>query len=162
MSYVFKTIFSTFYLLLLQILVFSCIFYNSTINNVKFKSFVEVYPIEGNPIEVYPIEAYLIGKGVVELSGCSLYITCTQMCEISCKMSIQHYCKAIALRCIFELQHKASTLWRKVIAFDSYRFMHMEIVHESHIYRSGLMRIISASVLDRNHCQSSQLLVFWK
>jgi hypothetical protein len=34
-------------------------------------SFVEVYPIEGNPIEVYPIEAYLIGKGVVDVSGCS-------------------------------------------------------------------------------------------
>ncbi len=27
--------------------------------------------MEGNPIEVYPIEAYLIGKGVVEVSGCS-------------------------------------------------------------------------------------------
>ncbi len=69
MSYVLKTIFFTFYLLLLYILVFSCIFYNSTINTVQFKSFVEVYPIEENPIEVYPIEAYLIGKGVVEVSG---------------------------------------------------------------------------------------------
>ncbi len=69
MSYVLKTIFITFYLLLLRILVFSCISYNSTINTEKFKSFVEVYNIEGNPIEVYPIEAYLIGKGVV--SGCS-------------------------------------------------------------------------------------------
>ncbi len=57
--------------MLLYILVFSCIFYNSTINTVKFKSFVEVYPIEENPIEVYPIEAYLIGKGVVEVFGCS-------------------------------------------------------------------------------------------
>jgi hypothetical protein len=71
MSYVLKTIFFTFYLLLVYILVFSCIFYNSTINTVKFKSFVEVYPIEVNPIEVYPIEAFLIGKGVVEVSGCS-------------------------------------------------------------------------------------------
>ena len=61
MSYVLKTIFFTFYLLLLYILVFSCIFYNSTITTVTFKSFVEVYPIE----------AYLIGKGVVEISGCS-------------------------------------------------------------------------------------------
>ncbi len=52
-------------------------FYNSTITTVTFKSFVEVYPIEENPIEVYPIEAYLIGKGVVEVSGCSLslYVT---------------------------------------------------------------------------------------
>jgi hypothetical protein len=71
MSYVLKTIFFTFYLFLLYLFVFSCIFYNSAINTVKFKSFVEVYPIEGNPIEVYPIEAYLIGKGVVEISGCS-------------------------------------------------------------------------------------------
>jgi hypothetical protein len=66
-----KRFFFTFYFLLLHILVFSCIFYNGTINTVKFKSFVEVYPIEGNPIEVHPIEAYLIGKGVVEVSGCS-------------------------------------------------------------------------------------------
>jgi hypothetical protein len=29
-----------------------------------------VYPIDVNPIVVYPIEAYLIGKGVVEVSGC--------------------------------------------------------------------------------------------
>ena len=72
MSYVLKTIFITFYLLLLCILVFSCISYNSTINTEKFKSFVEVYPIKRNPIEVYPIEAYIIGKGVVEVSGCSL------------------------------------------------------------------------------------------
>jgi hypothetical protein len=71
MSYVLKTIFITFYLLLLCLLVFSCISYNRTINTEKFKNFVEVYPIEGNPIEVYPIEAYLIGKGVIEVSGCS-------------------------------------------------------------------------------------------
>jgi hypothetical protein len=51
--------------------IFMYFFYNSTINTEKFKSFVEVYPIEGNPIEVYPIEAYLIGKGVVGVSGCS-------------------------------------------------------------------------------------------
>jgi hypothetical protein len=70
MSYVLKSIFIIFYLLLLCILVFSCISYNSTINTEKFKSFVEVYPIERNPIEVYPIEAYLINKGVVEVSGC--------------------------------------------------------------------------------------------
>jgi hypothetical protein len=44
--------------------------YNITINTYKFKSSVEVYPIDVNPIEVYPIEAYLIGKGVVEVSGC--------------------------------------------------------------------------------------------
>jgi hypothetical protein len=33
---------------------------------------VDVYPIDVNPIEVpvYPIEAYLIGKGVVVVSGC--------------------------------------------------------------------------------------------
>jgi hypothetical protein len=71
MSYAIKTIFIIFYLLLYCILVFSCVSYNSTINTKKFKSFVEVYPIEGNRIEVYPIEAYLIGKGVVEVSGCS-------------------------------------------------------------------------------------------
>jgi hypothetical protein len=65
MFYVLKTIF-------ISLLAFSCISYNSTINTEKFKSFVEVYPIEGNPIEVYPIEAYLIGKGVVGVSGCSL------------------------------------------------------------------------------------------
>ncbi len=39
-------------------------FLNSTINTYKFKSSVEVYPIDVNPIE-----AYLIGKGVVELYG---------------------------------------------------------------------------------------------
>ncbi len=44
-------------------------FLHSTINTVKFKSFLEVYLIEENPIEVYPIEAYLIGKGVFEVSG---------------------------------------------------------------------------------------------
>jgi hypothetical protein len=32
---------------------------------------MEVYLIDVNPIEVYPIEAYLIGKGVVEVSVCS-------------------------------------------------------------------------------------------
>ncbi len=71
MFYVLKTIFISFYLFLLCILAFSCISYNSTINSEKFKSFVEVYPIEGNPLEVYPIEAYLIGKGVVGVFGCS-------------------------------------------------------------------------------------------
>ncbi len=49
---------------------YSCIFmyffYNSTNNTYKFKSSVEVYPINVNPIEVYPMEAYLIGKGVIE------------------------------------------------------------------------------------------------
>ncbi len=34
----------------------SCIYKNSTINTYKFKSSVEVYPIDVNPIEVYPIE----------------------------------------------------------------------------------------------------------
>ncbi len=68
MFYVLKTIFISFYLFLLCILAFLCISYNSTINTEKFKSFVEVYPIEGNPIEVYTIEAYLIGKGVVGVS----------------------------------------------------------------------------------------------
>jgi hypothetical protein len=72
MSYALKTLLIIFYLLLYCILVFSCVSYNSTINTKKIKSFVEVYPIEGNPIEVYPIEAYIIGKGVVEVSGCSL------------------------------------------------------------------------------------------
>ncbi len=33
----------------------------------KFKSSIEVYPIDVNSIEVYPIEAYLIGKGAVEI-----------------------------------------------------------------------------------------------
>ncbi len=61
----------TFYLFLLCILAFSLISYNSTINTDKFKSFVEVYPVERRPIEVYPIEACHIGKGVVEVSGCS-------------------------------------------------------------------------------------------
>jgi hypothetical protein len=71
MSSVLKTIFSHFTFCFYIYLYFHVFFYNSTINTVKFKSFVEVYPIEGNPIEVYPIEAYLIGKGVVEVSGCS-------------------------------------------------------------------------------------------
>ncbi len=39
-----------------------------TINTYKFKSSVEICPIDLNPIEEYPIEAYLIGKGVVEVS----------------------------------------------------------------------------------------------
>ncbi len=56
-------------------------------NTVKFKSFLEVYPIEENPIEenpieVYPIEAYLIGKGVVEVSGCSLFFNIFPFCLI--------------------------------------------------------------------------------
>jgi hypothetical protein len=46
------------------ILAFSCISYKSTINTYKFKTAGEVYPID-----VYPIEAYLIGKGVVEVSS---------------------------------------------------------------------------------------------
>jgi hypothetical protein len=33
---------------------------------------------------------------------------------------------AITLRYIFALSHNASTLWSKVIAFDSYRSRHME------------------------------------
>ncbi len=52
---------------------YTCILYisyNSTINTYKFKSSVKLYPIDVNPIEEYPIEAYLIGKGVVEVSGC--------------------------------------------------------------------------------------------
>jgi hypothetical protein len=37
----------------------------------KFKNSIEIYPIDVNPTEVYPIEANLIGKGVIEVSGCS-------------------------------------------------------------------------------------------
>ncbi len=70
MYYDWKTLQFTVELFLLCILAFLCISYNSTINTYKFKSSVEVYPIDVNPIEVYPIEAYLIGKGVVEVSGC--------------------------------------------------------------------------------------------
>jgi hypothetical protein len=65
-----EKLFVTFKFSLLCILAFSCIFYNSTINTYKFKSSVEVYPTDVNPIEVYPIEGYLIGKGVIEVSGC--------------------------------------------------------------------------------------------
>jgi hypothetical protein len=61
---------SLIHILPLSILAFLCISYNSTINTYKFKSSVEVCPIDVNPIEVYPIEAYVIGKGVVEVSGC--------------------------------------------------------------------------------------------
>ncbi len=63
----FNSHFNFFFLCMLAI---SCISYNSTINTYKFKSSVEVYPIDVNPIEVFPIEAYLIGKGVVEVSDC--------------------------------------------------------------------------------------------
>jgi hypothetical protein len=73
MCYVLKMILITFYLFLLCILAFSCISYTSKINTDKFKSFVEVYHVEGRPVEVYPIEAYIIGKGVVEVSGCSRF-----------------------------------------------------------------------------------------
>jgi hypothetical protein len=45
--------------------------FNSTVNIKKIESSIEVYPIDVNPIEVYPIEAYLIGKGAVEVSGCT-------------------------------------------------------------------------------------------
>ncbi len=87
MFYVLKTIFISFYLFLLCILAFLCISYNSTSNTEKFKSFVEVYPIEGNPIEVYPIEVYLIGKGVVGVSGCSLpshiHVAWHKQCEMT-------------------------------------------------------------------------------
>jgi hypothetical protein len=50
----FKSHFNSFFYV--HILAFSCISYNT----YKFKS----------SVEVYPIEAYLIGKGVVEVSGC--------------------------------------------------------------------------------------------
>jgi hypothetical protein len=65
-----KTLYFTFEFYLLGILAFSSVSYNSAINTYKFKSSVELYPIDVNPIEVYPIEAYLIGKGLVEVSGC--------------------------------------------------------------------------------------------
>jgi hypothetical protein len=54
-----------FYILhfVLCILAFSCIFHNSTLNTQK-------YPTDVTPIEGYPIEAYLVGKGVIEISGC--------------------------------------------------------------------------------------------
>ncbi len=63
----FKSHFNSFFYIYLHFHVF---FNNSTINTYKFKSSVEVYPIDVNPIEVYPIEAYLVGKGVIEVSGC--------------------------------------------------------------------------------------------
>ncbi len=44
---------------LLDILAFSCISYNITINTQKCMC----------PVEVYLIEGYLIGKGVTEVSG---------------------------------------------------------------------------------------------
>jgi hypothetical protein len=53
---------------------YTCILMNflQQYNNIyKFNSSIEIYPIDVNPIEVYPIEAYLIGKGAVEVSGCS-------------------------------------------------------------------------------------------
>ncbi len=46
---------------------YTCIFMyflQQCINTYKFKSTVEVYPIDVNTIEAYPTEAYLIGKGV--------------------------------------------------------------------------------------------------
>jgi hypothetical protein len=42
------------------VLAFSCISYNSTIDTLPFKI----------SVEVYPIEACLMGKCVVEVSGC--------------------------------------------------------------------------------------------
>jgi hypothetical protein len=55
----------------LCILGLPCISYNSTTIFKKFKSSIEICPIDVIPIEVYPIEAYLIGKGTIEVSGCS-------------------------------------------------------------------------------------------
>ncbi len=49
-----KTLLSTFYIFLLCIIAFSCISYNSTINTLKFKCLIDVYPIDVNLIEVYP------------------------------------------------------------------------------------------------------------
>jgi hypothetical protein len=46
---------------------------------------------------------------------------------------------AITLRYIFALLHNASTLWRKVIAFDSYRSRHIEIVIASYSFCSELV-----------------------
>jgi hypothetical protein len=65
-----------------------------------------------------------------------------------CKKGRQHELSSvieITLRFIFALSHNASTLWRKVIAFDSYRSMHVEIVIASYCYRSGLIRSVIAA-----------------
>ncbi len=68
MYYAWKTLLCTFY-----IFFYVCLHFHVFLKQnykYKFKCFAEVYPIEVNPIEVYPIEANLIGKGVVEISGC--------------------------------------------------------------------------------------------
>jgi hypothetical protein len=57
-----------------------------------------------------------------------------------CKKSRQHESYpviAIMLRYIFALSYNASTLGRKAIAFDSYRYRHNKIVIASYSYRSG-------------------------
>ncbi len=60
MYYSWKTLLFALYIFLLCILAFFMYFLNKTINNYKFKC----------SVEVYPIEAYLIGNGVIEISGC--------------------------------------------------------------------------------------------
>jgi hypothetical protein len=46
---------------------------------------------------------------------------------------------AITLRYVLEISHNASTLWRKVVVFDSYHSRHMKIVIASYSYHSGLI-----------------------
>jgi hypothetical protein len=57
------------------------------------------------------------------------------MCEKAVNMTVT----AITLRYIFALSHNASTLWRKVIAFHSYRSWLMGTVIASYSYHSRLI-----------------------
>ncbi len=75
-------------------------------NFKKFKSSIEIYPININPIEVYPIEAYLIGKGAVEVCGCSR--------QNSTVTTNKGFCDCILCICA-RLEIQTLTFWEAVI-----------------------------------------------
>jgi hypothetical protein len=64
-----------------------------------------------------------------------------------CRLLKRYRVIAITLRYIFALSHKgkASTLERKVIAYNSYRSGLIELVISSYRYRSGTTGIVTAS-----------------
>jgi hypothetical protein len=67
-----------------------------------------------------------------------------------CKKRSQHdhySTTAITLRYIYALSQNASTLWRKVIAFQSYRSRLMEIVIAFYSYRSRLIGNVIAFIV---------------
>jgi hypothetical protein len=79
-----------------------------------------------------------LGRGLAGGDNTVRYRSIQHAFECVKRLSIKRYSViALTLCYIFALLHKASTLWRKVIAFFSYRFRLMEFVTVSKSYRSG-------------------------